>query len=103
MAKNRTMAIKHAKAKKCAMQEIMDNAKCEMCCKLIPKHIYVPDKPYDTSEVFYSMFAIQKRINIIASRYYPIEEFKKDWNNVYMYIVTHTVSETREHFGNLSI
>lgn len=101
MAKNRSMAIKHAKAKKCAMEEIMDNAKLEMCCKTIPKKIFVSHDTYKTSrDIFYSKYAIQKRVDVLAGRHYPVEEFREDWKNIYEYICTHTVPEARQYFGS---
>lgn len=105
MAKNRSMAIKHAKAKKCAMQEIMDNAKNEMCCKTIPNNVHVYDNFYDTSRnnVFYTTFAIQRRIDVLTGRHYPIEEFRKNWGDVYEYLITHTVPEAREYFGKINL
>ena len=95
MAKNRSMAIKHAKAKRESMKEIMDNAKCEMCCKTIPKNIH----KYSTNEdVFYSKFAIQRRIDMIVGRHYPANKFREKWNEVYEYITTHTVPDTKIRF-----
>lgn len=103
MAKNRSMAIKHDKAKKYAMKEVMDNAKCEMCCKNIPKKISMIHGSYKTSrdDFFYSSFAIQKRVDVLAGRHYPIEAFKQDWHSIYIYLITHTVPEAREYFGNM--
>jgi len=97
---NRSMVAKHAKAKKCAMQEVMDNAKAEMCCKTIPNNVHkYPNFYANYSSIFYSKSALQKRINIIAGRYYPAEEFRKEYGTIYEYLLTHTVPETMKHFG----
>lgn len=37
MAQNKTMAIKHAKARKDAMREVLENNKVEMCAKILPQ------------------------------------------------------------------
>ena len=102
MAKNRSMAIKHAKAKKCMMEEIMDNAKHEMCCKSIQKNIHYNNKPYAYYDnIFYSKFAIQRRIDVLIGKHYPANEFCKDWNDIYQYIATHTVPETQQCFNEI--
>ena len=62
---NRSMASKIAKAKKCMMEEVMDNAKCEMCCKTIPNKVHDYGKPYSAS-VFNSKYAVQKRIDVFV-------------------------------------
>ena len=101
MAKNRSMAIKHDKAKKCAMEEVMLNAKNEMCCKNIPKNYHIYGDFYNKSrdEVFYSKCAIQKRVNTLMGRPYPVDKFREKWHDIYVYLVTHTIPETRQYFG----
>lgn len=101
MAKNRSMAIKHSKAKKWAMKEILENAKIEMCCKTIPNNVYTSDYSYDN--FFYSKYAIQKRIDALVGTHYPMQEFIKGWSNVYEYLITHTVPEAREHYSQKEI
>lgn len=96
MAKNRSMAIKHAIAKKWAIQEVLENAKAEMCCKTIPKNYKIYN--HNQSSLFFSKYAIQRRIDALVGRHCPIEEFAKKCNDVYEYLITHTVPETREHY-----
>lgn len=102
MAKNRSMAIKHDKAKKYAMKEVLDNAKHEMCCSFGTKKVTMGSS-YNMSrdDFFYSAFAIQKRVDALVGRHYPIVEFKQDWHSIYIYLITHTVPEAREYFGNM--
>ena len=104
MAKNRSMAIKHAKAKKYAMKEIMENAKCEMCCKTTPNNVHVYSSSLcssscTTHEFFYSQYAVQRRIDALVGMHYPIQKFSKECKDVYEYLLTHTVPEARLKFS----
>ena len=103
MAKNRSMAIKFAKAKKCAMQEIKINAQAEMCAHIIPRKtnytyhdMYISDDKF-----FYSKYAIQRRIDVLVGKHYPVEDFAKKYNDIYKYLIKHTVPEARKHFGTV--
>lgn len=98
------MAIKHSMAKKWAMKEMLEDAKTEMCCKLIPKN-YKPTSYNSQDDFFYSKYAIQKRIDALVSRHYPAQEFIKDWSDIYEYLITHTVPEARQYLvsKNMSI
>ena len=96
------MTAKHAKAKKCMIEEVMIISKCEMCCKTTNHIRYnYNQKPYSCNDFFYSRFAIQKRINLLVGRYYPIEKFCEEWNAIYRYLTNHTVTETKQHFGGI--
>ena len=101
MAKNRTMAIKHSMAKKWAMKEVLENAKTEMCCKLIPNKVNLPDNSYDN--FFYSKYAIQRRIDALIGAHYPANEFMKEHPKIYEYLIIHTVPEARQHFKETEI
>jgi hypothetical protein len=104
MAKNRTMAIKHSMAKKWAMKEILEDAKTEMCCKLIPKN-YNPIfcTKHNNDNVFYSKYAIQRRIDALVGTHYPAQEFIKDWSDIYEYLITHTVPEARQYLVSIDM
>lgn len=98
MARNRTMAAKHDKAKKCMMEEVMDNARHEMCCKTISSGItydFHHDSYLHEDSIFYSRYAIQRRMDSFAGKHVTAEEFRQEWgDNVYEYIKNHTVPET---------
>lgn len=95
MAKNRSMEAKHAKAKKCAVQDMTESARNEMCCKLIPHNYRV----YESKSVFSTSYAIQKRIDAFIGKHIPATEFKVMWSEAYEYLVTHTVPEARSYFN----
>lgn len=77
MAQNKTMAIKHAMAKKWAMKEVMENAKAEMCAF-----------PKDTT---------QKKINTIMGYHYPEEKFCKDFVELYKFIKVHNIQDIKKY------
>lgn len=103
---NRSMVAKYEKAKKCAMQEISANAKAEMCCKTIAKNnrISVSNSMdtydrFDTSKICHSRYAVQKRIDILVHGHCPINIFAENYPEVYEYVLTHGVPETRQYFS----
>lgn len=77
MAKNNTMAAKHAMAKKWAMKEVLDNAKAEMCAN--------------------ANVTTQAKINRIMGYFYPEEQFANDYRELYVYICSHNLSEIKKY------
>ena len=96
MAKNRTMQQKNLKAKQLRQKEISERNKMVMSHEPAPDGVagYVPF----TQTEFTSVTAIKCRINVFMGKHYNIVRFQKRYPDLFVYITTHTATETKIKF-----
>lgn len=98
MAKNRTMAAKNDKAKRLRMKEIKEANIREMCHTAVSMEIvfYTPYLPVQQAKPNANM---QIKVKAFMGKHYNVVRFQKRYPEIYEYLYTHKVPETKVKFA----